>query len=70
MFCKSLNSARARLARVSVRLGLIRLESRLGSGSFFSENESIVSASFTSLVSINKYPLPIERSIRNVDPMG
>ena len=38
MFCKSLNSARARLARISVRLGLVWLESRLGLGSFFSEN--------------------------------
>ena len=46
MFCKSLNSARARLARVSVRFGLVWLESRLGLGSFFSsENESLGSAS-------------------------
>ena len=37
MFCKSHNYARASLARVSVRLGLI----------FFSENESYESASKT-----------------------
>ena len=47
MFCNSLNSARARLARVSVRLGLVWLDSRLGLGSFFSENESLGSASKT-----------------------
>ena len=34
MFCKSLISARAHLNRVSARLGLVWLESRLGSGSF------------------------------------
>ena len=44
MFCKSLNSARACLARVSARLGLIWQEYHLGSNSFFSENESLGSA--------------------------
>ena len=62
MFCKSINSDRARLARVSVRLWLVWLEYRLGLDSFFSENESLgiknqqsrlgikSSASLTSLV--------------------
>ena len=31
LYCKCLNSARVRLARVSARLGLVWLESRLGS---------------------------------------
>ena len=35
----------ARFVRVSARLELVWLDSRLGSGSFFSENESLGSAS-------------------------
>ena len=46
----NLNSARARLARVSDRLGLAWLDSHLGSGSFFSENESLGSASTISVL--------------------
>ena len=41
MFCKSINSARARLARVSARLG-----------PFFYENENLFSASKTKIIGI------------------
>ena len=57
MSVKSKASLRSpsQLPKVSTRLGLVWLESHLGSGSFFSENESLgsaskSSASFTSLV--------------------
>ena len=39
--------SQSQLPKVSARLGLVLLESRLGSGSFFSENESLCSASIT-----------------------
>ena len=47
MFCKSLNSARARLARVSARTRFFSENESLGSAS---KTNSLGSASFTSLV--------------------
>ena len=44
----------SQLPKVSTRLGLVLLESRLGSDSFISENESLGSASITKSLGIKK----------------
>ena len=46
-FQKNIISVRYYFVKVSIRLGLVWLESRLGSGSFFPENESLGSTSKT-----------------------